>query len=113
MLDSRSHKQQVARLKNVPFAVVDEHASTTNDEVNLVLCMWRLLAWAQRDGKGYIKSATPKGDDGVFARWAGDTCFGLGKADNTATIWVAHPALPCISKLRASNKTPTPGSLMA
>jgi hypothetical protein len=60
-----------------------------------------------------IKRATPKGDDGVFARRAGDTCFGLGKADNTATIWVAHAALPCISKLRASDKTTTPGSLMA
>jgi hypothetical protein len=36
----------------------------------------------------------------VFARRAGDTCFSLGKTDNTATIWVAHGALPCIFKLR-------------
>src|SRR5579864_1020512 len=62
--------------------------------------MWCLLGWAQRHGKGYIKRPTPKDDNSVFARRARDRCLGLDKTDNTATILVAHAALPCIFELR-------------
>ena len=61
-----------------------EHSSTPNDEINLVLCVRRLLGGVQGEGKGYIQRATPKDDDGALARW--DTRLSLGKTDNTATI---------------------------
>jgi hypothetical protein len=39
---------------------VNEHSPAANDEVSLVLCVRRLLARAQREGKGYVKRATPQ-----------------------------------------------------
>ena len=68
MFDSRSHKQEVARLKRVPFAIMNKHSSTANDEVNLVLRVRRLLARAHREGEGYIQRTTPKDADGVLTR---------------------------------------------
>jgi len=72
MLGPRSHEQEVAGLEPVPLAVVNEYSSAANDEVNLVLCMRRLLARAQREAKGYIKSATLQDHDGALAREARD-----------------------------------------
>jgi hypothetical protein len=61
-----------------------EHPSTPNDEINLILCVRRLLGGAQGKGKGYIQRATPKDDDGVLARW--DTRLGLDKTENMAAL---------------------------
>ena len=58
MLDPCSHEQEIPWLECVSLAVVNEHASTANDEVDLVLAMRRLLARAQRERKGYVKRAT-------------------------------------------------------
>ena len=71
-----------------------EDPSPANDEVKLVLCVWRLLlAGALREGKGYIKRATPQDDNGVLARGTGDTRLTFGKTHNAATIWLAHVSL--------------------
>jgi hypothetical protein len=93
MLGRRSHEQDVARLERIPLAVVNEHPPAANDEVNLVLRVRRLLARAQREGKGYVKWATPQDHDGVLTRGSRDTRSSLGKADNTAAIWGAHASL--------------------
>jgi hypothetical protein len=93
MLGPRGHEQDVARLERVPLAVVKEESSPSNDEVKLVLYVRRLLARALRDGKGYIKRATPQDHNGVLARGAGDTRLTLDKTHNTATVWLAHAAL--------------------
>jgi hypothetical protein len=93
MLGPRSHEQDVAWLERVPLVVVNEHSPAANDEVNLVLCVRRLLARAQREGKGYVKRTTPQDHDGALAHRARDTRLSLGKADNTATIWHAHASL--------------------
>jgi hypothetical protein len=69
---------------------VNEYSSAANDEVNLVLCMRRLLARAQREAKGYVESATLQDHDSALARGARDTRLSLGKTDNTATTWLAH-----------------------
>jgi hypothetical protein len=61
-----------------------EHSSTPNDEINLILCVRRLLGGAQGEGEGDIQRATVKDDDGVLARW--DTRLSLGKTDNMAAI---------------------------
>jgi hypothetical protein len=93
MLDPRSDEQEVARLEPVSLAVVNEYSSAANDEVNLVPCMRRLLARAQREAKGYVESATLQDHDGALARGARDTRLSLGKTDNTATTWLAHASL--------------------
>jgi hypothetical protein len=72
---------------------VNEYSSAANDEVNLVLCMRRLLARAQREAKGYVKSATLHNHDGALARGAWYTRLSLGKTDNTATTWLVHASL--------------------
>ncbi len=60
-----------------------EESSPANDEVKLVLCVWRLwLARALREGKSYIKSATPQDHNGALARGAGDARLTLGKMHN-------------------------------
>jgi hypothetical protein len=93
MLGPRSHEQEVACLEPIPLAVVNEYSSTANDEVNLALCMRRLLVWAQREAKGYVKSATLQDHDGALAHGARDTLLSLSKTDNAATTWLAHAAL--------------------
>src|ERR1700745_4024919 len=77
MLGPRSHEQEVARLELVPLAVVNECSLATNDEVNLVLCMRHLLARAQGEAKGYVKSATLQDHDGALARGTRNTRFRL------------------------------------
>lgn len=84
MLDPRSHEQEIAGLKRLPFAIVNEHSSTANDEVDLVLCVRRLRAWAHREGEGYIQRATPKGDNSMLGRRY--LRLGLGNAENTTTL---------------------------
>ena len=84
MLDPGSHEQKVAGLKHVPFAIVNEHSSAANDEVNLVLCVRRLRARAHREQESHIQRATPKGDDSMLRRRYLRLC--LGKAENTTTI---------------------------
>jgi hypothetical protein len=93
MLGPRSHEQKVAWLEPVPLAVVNEYSSAANDEVNLVLCMRRLPVRAQREAKGYVKSATLQDHDSALARGARDTRLSLGKTDNAATTWFAHASL--------------------
>jgi hypothetical protein len=93
MLGTRGHEQEVAGFEPIPLSVVNEHSSAANDEVNLVLCVRRLLARGQRETKGYVKSATLQDHDGALARGARDTRLSLGKTDNTATIWPAHASL--------------------
>jgi hypothetical protein len=51
---------------------VKKESSPANDEVKLVLCVRCLLARALREGKGYIKRATPQYHNGALARRAGD-----------------------------------------
>gem|GEM_PF-5447234 len=71
-----------------------EEASPANDEIKLVLCVWcLLLARALREGKGYIKRATPQDNNGTLACRAGDTRLTIGKTHNAATIWFAHASL--------------------
>jgi hypothetical protein len=72
---------------------VNDYSSAANDEVDLVLCMRRLLVWAQREAKGYVKSATLQDHDGTLARGAWDARLSVGETDNTATIWLAHASL--------------------
>jgi hypothetical protein len=43
MLDAGGHEQDVTCIEPVPFVVVDEHATPTNDDIELVLFVWRLL----------------------------------------------------------------------
>jgi hypothetical protein len=93
MLDPCSHEQEVACLEPVPLAVVNQYSSAANDEVNLVLCMRRLLARAQREAKRYVKSATPQDHDGALACGARDIRLSFGKTDNKATTWLAHAPL--------------------
>jgi hypothetical protein len=77
---------------------VKEESSPPNNKVKLVLCVRRLLARALRDGKGYIKRATPQDRNGALARRAGDTPLTLGKMYNAATVWFAHGSLLVSSK---------------
>lgn len=84
MLDPRSHEKEVAGLKHVPFAIVNENSSATNDEVDLILCVRRLPARAHREGEGYIQGAMPKGDDSMLSRRY--LHLGRGNAENTTTI---------------------------
>jgi hypothetical protein len=72
---------------------VKEKSSPSNDEVKLVLCVRRLLAQVLREGKGYIKRATPQDHNGALARGARDMRLTLGKTHNAATVWLAHAAL--------------------
>jgi len=70
-----------------------EDASTANDEVNLDLCVRRLLARTQREGKGYVKRATLQDHYGALARGARDTRLNLGKTDHTTALWHAQATL--------------------
>jgi hypothetical protein len=88
MLGSRSHEQEIARLKRVPPPIVQKHSPAANDEVDLILCVWRLRARAHRKGKCHIQGATPKGNDCMLRRK--DFFPGLGNTKNTATICFAH-----------------------
>jgi hypothetical protein len=73
---------------------VQEHSPATNDKINLVLCVRRLLARAQREGKGYIQRATPEDDNGMLAKGSWDTCLSLDKTDYPTTMWFGHAARP-------------------
>jgi hypothetical protein len=84
MFGSGSYEEEVAGVEGVPPAIMGEHSSTPNDEINLILSVGRLPGGAQGKGKGYIQRATPKDDDCVLARW--DTRLSLDKTDNTAAI---------------------------
>jgi len=84
MLDSRSHEEEVARLKRVPFAIMNKQPSTANDEVNLILCVRRLPARVHRDGEGYIQRTPPKCGDGVLGRRY--LRLGLGNVEDTTAI---------------------------
>jgi len=86
---------------------VDEHSSAANDEVNLVLCVWRLLARAQREAKGHVKSATLQDRHGALARWAGDTRLSLDETNNTTAFWLAHASLLVPSALDAKRRART------
>lgn len=86
MLGSRSHEQEIPRLKRVRLAVVKEHSPAANDEVNLVLCVWRLLSGIQRDRKGYVERATPEDRGRVLARRAGNMGFPLGTPLRSALL---------------------------
>src|SRR5262245_35654778 len=81
MLGSRSHEQQVARVEQIPLAVVEEDSATANDKINLILSVRCLLSRVQREGKSYIQRAALEDDNGVLARGARDTCLSLGKVD--------------------------------
>lgn len=86
VLDSGSHEQEVTCLERFTLTIVQEHSPATNDEVNLVLRVWGLLARALRKGKGYIQRATLEDDNGVLARGSWDTCLSLNKTDHPATM---------------------------
>jgi hypothetical protein len=91
------HEQDVARLKRVTLAVVKEESAAANDEVKLVLWVGRLLHRSMRDGKGYIKGATPQDYDSVLARRTGNTRLGLGEAHHATTIRLVHFFTPRFS----------------
>jgi hypothetical protein len=55
-----------------------------------------LFGRAQRERKGYVKSATLQDLDGVLARGAWDTRSSLSKMDNSATICLAHLHSLCL-----------------
>jgi hypothetical protein len=84
MLDPRSHKQQIAGLKRLPFAIVNERSSTANGEVDLVLCVWRLRERAHWERERYIQRTTPKDGNRMLGRRY--LRLGLGKTENTTTI---------------------------
>lgn len=90
VLDPGSHEEEVARFEPVLLAVMNEHSPAANDEVNLVLCMRRLLFRNESEGKGYVKGATLQDRDGALPAAPGIPRSRLGKTNHTAAIWVAH-----------------------
>lgn len=67
-LDPSSHEQEVARLKHVPLAIVNEHSSAASGEV-ISSCACAICGRGRTgEGEGHIQRATPKGDNRVLSR---------------------------------------------
>jgi hypothetical protein len=90
MLGPCGHEREVACFAQVPLAIVNKRPSASNDQVDLVLFVWRLLPRNQGNRKSHIKRAASQHHRRVLARGAGDPGLSLGKTDNAATIWLAH-----------------------
>jgi hypothetical protein len=57
VLDSCGNEQQVACFEGVALPVMDENASATSNDVDLVLRMWGLFVRWHRKGEVYIAGA--------------------------------------------------------
>jgi hypothetical protein len=57
VLGSSSHEQQVACLECVSLAVVNEDASPTDDDIEFILCVRRLLVRSYRQGELHVEGA--------------------------------------------------------
>ena len=84
MFDTRRYEHEIAGPKRIASAVVSEHSSTANDEVDLVLRVRRLRARLLRNGESNIQWASPKSADSVLGRRY--RRLSLGDAENTTTI---------------------------
>ena len=60
VFDSRCHEQEVASLKRIPPAVVEEHSTTPNDKVNLALGVRRLLPRVRREERAISRGPRRK-----------------------------------------------------
>ena len=87
MLDASSHEKEVAWREWLPLAVVEQHATASDDDVNLILLVRCLWDGALGDGERYIESATLQNDGGVIAGGTRDTRLSVGKTDHSATNW--------------------------
>jgi hypothetical protein len=97
MLDAGGYEQDVARIEPVPFVIVDENATTANDDIELVLFMWRLLVRGNGDGEFDIECAALKNQDCALARGTRNAHLSLDEADHTAAISRVHRSLPALS----------------
>ena len=93
MLGSSRHEEKIARFEGIPLAVVKEHASAADDDVDFVLSMRCLLVGSNGKGKLYVQGAALHEADGVFACGTRDTSFGLYKTDDPAAVCFVHDAL--------------------
>jgi hypothetical protein len=57
VLDSCGNEQQVACFEGITLSVMEENASATNDDVDLVLRMWGLFVRRHGEGELYIAGA--------------------------------------------------------
>ena len=97
MLDAGSYEQDVARIEPVPFVIVDENATTANDDIEFVLFVWRLLVRGNGDGEFDIECAALKNQDCALARGTRNARLSLDEADHTAAISRVHRSLPALS----------------
>src|SRR5262249_7707159 len=91
MVGPGGHEKEVAGLEGVPLAIVKQDATAANDDVDLVLCVRRLLIRARRRPEDDVEGAAAQNTDGALA--GRDPRLGLGKADHTATTGRGHDLL--------------------
>jgi hypothetical protein len=70
MLDAGGDEQDVPGIEPVPSVIVDEHATTTNDDIEFVLFVWRLVVRGTGDREFDIECAALKNQDCTLARGA-------------------------------------------
>ena len=81
----------------MPLVTVDENATTANDDIELVLFVWRLLVRGNGDGKFDIESAALQNQDCALARGTRNARLSIDEADHTAAISRVHRSLPALS----------------
>ena len=73
---------------------MDEDATTANDDIALVLSVWRLLVRGNGDLEFDIECAALKNQDCALARGTRNARLSIDEADHTAAISRVHRSLP-------------------
>jgi hypothetical protein len=93
MLGSGGHEQKVAWLEWVPLAIVKQNPSAANDNVNLVLCVRRLLIRTGGRREFYFEGAAPQKADRALALGARNAHLTFRETDHAAAFRIGHASL--------------------
>jgi len=97
---SRGDEQAIARLERIASAIVEQDASTGDDDVDLVLRMRRLpVRWKRARGKFHLESAASQDRRRALTGRTGNARLRVGDVHDAAPNVLAHVLNPFVSIL--------------
>src|SRR5206468_12751964 len=90
---SGGDEEAIAGLECLALAVVKQDASAAEDDVDLVLCVGRLLVGRQRPGELYVETTVPQKAYRPLSAGTRDARLSLCEVDYAAVVWFAHTQL--------------------
>jgi hypothetical protein len=89
MLYTCSHEEKVSCLECISLPVMKENTSPAQDDVNLVLSVWRGGSWKRRKASNRehrFQRSTLQKANSVLTAWTRNGRLSFGKMDYSATV---------------------------